>query len=117
VIINNNTTAAISTSWLSRIQSKLLLQNTQEEDEHNKAILLPKQDLKKVTFSIGHLTTEHPFSSDESPRDELYEKQKNENRLNPQEDIIDLPTYYNHACIQREESAMDSVRNILRCGR
>ncbi|KAI8978434.1 hypothetical protein BDB01DRAFT_799847 [Pilobolus umbonatus] len=102
-----------TTSWLSRIQSKLLLQSTQDEDEHNR-LMLPKQDLKKVTFSIGNLTTEHFFSSDESPRDEVFEKQKEENKLNPQEDVIDLTSYYDHACIQREENVMDSFRSVLK---
>lgn len=124
---NNN-----NSSWFSRLQSKLYSNsnsNINEEDteEYKRSLTLPKQDLRKVTFSVGNLVTEHPFYFGDSPRDEEYEKEKQAAaaaaaamaRLKELKtlEVVDLASHYEHACIQREEGTIDRFRNILRASR
>ncbi|EPB83038.1 hypothetical protein HMPREF1544_10221 [Mucor circinelloides 1006PhL] len=109
------------TSWLSRLHSKIYSQTdiSQDENDGDNPLLLAKQDLKRVTFSVGNLTTEHPFCSDDIPRDELYEKQKTDAAATKQQtpQVTDLANHYDHACIQREEGCIDRFRNLLRRNR
>ncbi|KAI8090810.1 hypothetical protein BDF21DRAFT_412217 [Thamnidium elegans] len=112
------------TSWFSRLQSKLYSNTTpneEETEEYQKSLSLPKHDLRKVTFSVGNLTVEHPFCSQDSPRDEEYEKEKQAadilKKLQQANEVIDLPNHYEHACIQREEYVIDRFRDILRTSR
>ncbi|KAI8874776.1 hypothetical protein K501DRAFT_92103, partial [Backusella circina FSU 941] len=122
---NKNTvrhTTTNNNSWFSRLQSRL---HQGEDDENNLVILLQKHDLKKVSFSVGNLTTEHWFCCNDSPRDEKYEQQLKEEQqqrkdnalLKQQVDMKDLASFYEHACIQREESVLEYFRNILRRNR
>ncbi|GAN04490.1 hypothetical protein MAM1_0065d03950 [Mucor ambiguus] len=109
------------TSWLSRLHSKIYSQTdiSQDENDTDNPLLLAKQDLKRVTFSVGNLTTEHPFCSDDIPRDELYEKQKSDAAAAKQQtpQVTDLANHYDHACIQREEGCIDRFRSLLRKSR
>ncbi|KAL0143139.1 hypothetical protein V8B55DRAFT_1474661 [Mucor lusitanicus] len=109
------------TSWLSRLHSKIYSQTdiAQDENDADNPLLLAKQDLKRVTFSVGNLITEHPFCSDDIPRDELYEKQKSDAAIAKQQapQVTDLANHYDHACIQREEGCIDRFRNLLRRSR
>ncbi|KAL9546751.1 hypothetical protein PS6_007499 [Mucor atramentarius] len=109
------------TSWLSRLHSKIYSQTdiSQDENDGDNPLLLAKQDLKRVTFSVGNLTTEYPFCSDDIPRDELYEKQKTDAAAAKQQtpQVTDLANHYDHACIQREEGCIDRFRNLLRKSR
>jgi hypothetical protein len=120
---NKNTgrhTTTNSNSWFSRLQSRL---HQGEDDENNPVILLQRHDLKKVSFSVGNLTTEHWFCYNDSPKDEKYEQQLKEEQnsapIKTQQlvDMKDLATFYEHACIQREESIFEYFRNILRTNR
>lgn len=107
-------------SWLARLQSKIYSQTDilQDENDGDNPLLIPKQDLKRVTFSVGNLTTEHSFFSDDIPRDELYEKQKGDTVAKQQTlQVADLANHYDHACIQREEGCIDRFRNLLRTSR
>lgn len=114
-----------TTSWFSRLQSKLyssnLNNNEEDSEEYKKSLLLPKQDLRKVTFSVGNLTIEHFFCSQDSPRDEEYEKEKQAavvlKKLQDTNQVLDLASHYEHACIQREEGVIDRFRNILKASR
>jgi hypothetical protein len=126
-------TPTTSSTWLSRIQSKIYSTthsdgNEQDTEEYKRSLTLPKQDLRRVTFSVDNLTTEYPFCSDDSPRDEEYEKEKQaaaatkkssggstRNLENIQ--VLDLANHYEHACILREEGAVDRFRNILKSSR
>ncbi|KAI8097900.1 uncharacterized protein B0P05DRAFT_522536 [Gilbertella persicaria] len=133
--INNNTSKptivsptrpASGTNWLSRLQSKLYSQqfinhnnseDTNEPDLEN-PLLFIKQDLKRVTFPIGNLATEFPFYSDDSPRDETFEKFKKQREQQPLVEpavvVSELTSQYEHACIQREQVCIDRFRNILK---
>ncbi|CEP15772.1 hypothetical protein [Parasitella parasitica] len=107
-------------SWLSRLQSKIYAQTDilQEENDGDNPLLLAKQDLKRVTFSVGNLTIEHPFYSNDIPRDEIYEKQKSNAVFGQQsQTVADLANHYDHACIQREEGCIDRFRNLLKKSR
>lgn len=132
--ISATTTATTGSSWLSRIQSKLYSThanyNDQDNEEYKRSLTLPKQDLRRVTFSVGNLTTEFPFFSDESPRDEEYEREKQaaaalvaarksctSSRNLENIEVLDLSNHYEHACILREEGTIDRFRNILRTSR
>lgn len=113
-----------SSTWFSRLQSKLYsntITNEEETEEYQRSLSLPKHDLRKVTFSVGNLTIEHPFCSQDSPRDEEYEKEKQANeilkKLQQANEVIDLPNHYEHACIQREEYIIDRFRDILKTSR
>lgn len=117
-------TRTTSASWLSRLQSKLYSQNNinyEEDKDGDNPLLIAKQDLKRVTFPIGNFIIEHPFCSDDSPRDESYEKKKKELLEQQQRDrkleVADLSSHYEHACIQREEGCIDRFRNILKASR
>lgn len=117
-------TKTTSASWLSRLQSKLYTQanaNNEEDKDGDNPLLIAKQDLKRVTFPIGNLIIEHPFCSEDSPRDESYEKKKKElleqQQRNKKLEIADLSGHYEHACIQREEGCIDRFRNILKANR
>lgn len=129
--IPTTTTATNSNnSWFSRLQSKLYSNtnasiNEEDTEEYKRSLTLPKQDLRKVTFSVGNLVTEHPFYFGDSPRDEEYEKEKQAaaaaamaklKELKTLE-VVDLAGHYEHACIQREEGTIDRFRNILRASR
>jgi hypothetical protein len=122
---NTTTTTAATSSWFSRLQSKIysnsnLNVNEEDTEEYKRSLTLPKQDLRKVTFSVGNLITEHPFYSGDSPRDEEYEKEKKAAaaaiNLNSME-VVDLSNHYEHACIQREEGTINRFRDILRASR
>lgn len=118
---NVNNTAAINkprpTSWLSRLQSKIYSQqNNQDDCDGDNPLLIAKQDLKRVTFSVGNLITEHPFCSDDTPIDETFQEQKKQNTTTPKH-ITDLESYYEHACVQREEPCLDRLRKILKSNR
>ncbi|KAI8370912.1 hypothetical protein BD560DRAFT_434745 [Blakeslea trispora] len=111
-------------NWLSRIQSKLYSQqfinnsdDTSEPDLEN-PLLFVKQDLKRVTFPISNMATEFPFYSDDSPRDETFEKFKKQRELEPVPEppvvMSELTSQYEHACIRREEVCIDRFRAILK---
>ncbi|KAI7899019.1 uncharacterized protein BX663DRAFT_522862 [Cokeromyces recurvatus] len=101
-------------SWLSRLQSKLYNSNHSLHHDNN-PLLLAKQDLKRVTFSVGNLTTEHCFFTDDSPRDESFEHQKQKGNM-PTEEItpVRLVNHYEHACIQAEEGILERFQMILK---
>ena len=111
-------------NWLSRIQSKLYSQqfinnsdDTSEPDLEN-PLLFVKQDLKRVTFPISNMATDFPFYSDDSPRDETFEKFKKQRELEPVSEppvvMSELTSQYEHACIRREEVCIDRFRAILK---
>lgn len=106
-----------NTSWLSRLQSKIYSQqHNQEECEGDNPLLIAKQDLKRVTFSVGNLITEHLFCSDDTPFDETFQEQKKAAPTLPNKNkpITDLEAYYEHACVQREEACIERLRKILK---
>ncbi|KAI8097318.1 uncharacterized protein BX664DRAFT_326113 [Halteromyces radiatus] len=93
---NNNNNNNNSSSWLSRIQSKL----SQQDDTH---FQLQRQDLKRVSFSMGHLTTEHTFDEEE-----------NDNKqLSSDLETPFLPHCYERACRLREEKEWPFFMEIL----
>ncbi|KAI8642699.1 hypothetical protein BD408DRAFT_443243 [Parasitella parasitica] len=107
-------------SWLSRLQSKIYAQTdiSQEENDGDNPLLLAKQELKRVTFSVCNLIIEHPFYSNDKPRDEVYEKKKSNTVTRQQsQQVTDLANHYDHACIQREEGCIDRFRSLLRKSR
>ncbi|KAI9279353.1 hypothetical protein BY458DRAFT_502804 [Sporodiniella umbellata] len=107
----------VSSSWLSRIQSKILSPAYEDEPEdQDDCVSLRKHDLKRVTFSVGNLTEEHSFASDDSPRDVEYEKERQLRKKIRQElTQSHLAAYYDHACIERDgEGVIDQFRAILR---
>ncbi|KAI8373984.1 hypothetical protein EDC96DRAFT_9975 [Choanephora cucurbitarum] len=125
-IVASPTRPASGSNWLSRIQSKLYSQqfvshsnseDTSEPDLEN-PLLFVKQDLKRVTFPISNMATEFPFYSDDSPRDETFEKFKKQRELEPVPEppvlLSELTSQYEHACIRREEVCIDRFRALLK---
>ncbi|KAI8882530.1 RNI-like protein [Backusella circina FSU 941] len=103
-----------ATSWFSKIQSKFTNQINKEDETNNTgSVQLSRNSLKRVSFSVNHLTTEHAFCCDESPRDETIERHRQE----PHITLTDLPDYYEHACIQHEEGVIERFRTSLRASR
>ncbi|KAI7860953.1 hypothetical protein BDC45DRAFT_493176 [Circinella umbellata] len=134
------TSTSSTSSWFTRIQSKLY----SSTDDPYAVPALPRQELKRVTFSVRKMTTEYilynnnngpddiladmspnssslqPFEEEEEQNDNFDE---NENRINDnnnqkQEDkpfsCRELPKYYERACRLREEQPLDSFMELLR---
>lgn len=113
VTINNNRPQP--TSWLSRLQSKIYSQqNNQDDCDGDNPLLIAKQDLKRVTFSVGNLITEHPFCSDDTPLDETFQEQKKHIIATTPKHVTDLESYYEHACVLREEPCLDRLRTSIK---
>lgn len=95
-------------SWLSRLQTKIYTQiTTQQDQEQDNPLLIEKQSLKRVTFSLDNLFEEHTFSLDDTPSTYQQAQKKITH-------VSDLYTYYEHACIERQEACIDHLRSILR---
>ncbi|KAI9475518.1 MAG: hypothetical protein EXX96DRAFT_573622 [Benjaminiella poitrasii] len=105
------TTAPIQQSWFSRLQSKLYNHPVPHDDDN--PLLLAKQDLKRVTFSVGHLTTEYCFFADDSPQDESMDRQETSAKTE-EWTTSKLADHYDHACIQSEEGCLQPFRAMLK---
>ncbi|KAF7724779.1 hypothetical protein EC973_000735 [Apophysomyces ossiformis] len=106
------TSDSSSSSWLSRIQSKLYA------TDDLSVSTLPRQELRRVTFRVKQLTTEHIlYSPDDTTATE--ENFQPKAQLS-QDELVDcsqeLPKYYERACRMREEPALDPFMDILRSG-
>ncbi|KAI8067748.1 hypothetical protein BC940DRAFT_300368 [Gongronella butleri] len=93
--------AAGSSSWLSRLQSKLV------SGADSGPVPLRRHDLKRVTFCVDHLTTEHPLDEQEPP-----------NRIAvaappANDDTVSLLHCYERACRLREERAWSQFMRLL----
>ncbi|KAI7876183.1 RNI-like protein [Lichtheimia hyalospora FSU 10163] len=105
---SNGTTA----SWFARIHSKLYTPDD--------VPILPRRDLKRVTFSVSKLTTEHVFGESDDDSNQL------DNSMEEPEPNVDsvltlkenhcreLPKYYEWACRLREEQPLDRFMDVLR---
>ncbi|OAD70206.1 hypothetical protein PHYBLDRAFT_76196, partial [Phycomyces blakesleeanus NRRL 1555(-)] len=105
-----------SSSWLSRIQSKIY---STPLDDPNAAITLPRQELKRVTFSVSKLTSERIFySGDDVPEEDSTQTDLKEATLADEDIKLDpsqeLPKYYEKACRMREEPVLDRFLDVLR---
>lgn len=98
-----------TTSWFARIQSKLYTSDD--------VPILPRRDLKRVTFSVSKLTTEHVFGDESIALDD------HEEELEPNDDTAltlkenqcrELPKYYEWACRLREEQPLERFMDVLR---
>ncbi|ORZ25960.1 hypothetical protein BCR42DRAFT_401293 [Absidia repens] len=107
----NISTQASSSSWLTRIQSKIF---TAQPDDGN--LQLQRRDLKRVTFSMGYLTTEHLHHNDILDNED---KKRTESCCSTFEstDFADysfsLPHCYEKACRLREEKEWPLFMNML----
>lgn len=111
-------------SWLARIHSKLYTPDD--------VPTLPRRDLKRVTFSVSKLTTEHVFGGDNDDTDNNDQDEDDSNDLDdnveggPEQQHVDsaltlkenhcreLPKYYEWACRLREEQPLDRFMDALR---
>lgn len=90
-----------SSSWLSRIQSKLY-------SGSDDSFALHRQELRRVTFSVRNLTTEHILSNnDEVVPTETQHKME-------EIGCKELPKYYEKACRLHEAPVMDYFAKLLR---
>jgi hypothetical protein len=104
-----------ASSWFSKIQSKFTYQIIKDDEtSKNTSVQLSRNSLKRVSFSVNHLTTEHSFCCDESPRDETIQRQTKQQAHIA---LTDLPDYYEHACIQQEQGVIERFRSSLRASR
>ncbi|KAG0165713.1 hypothetical protein DFQ30_008091 [Apophysomyces sp. BC1015] len=113
------TSDSSGSSWLSRIQSKLY--STAADDLAVPS--LPRQELRRVTFRVRQLTTEHIlYSPDDSTAAAAAAAKENSQpkaQLSQDEFIdcsLELPKYYERACRMREEPPLDPFMDILRSG-
>ncbi|KAI9249732.1 hypothetical protein BDA99DRAFT_523496 [Phascolomyces articulosus] len=125
------TSTGSTSSWLTRIQSKLY----SSTDDPYAVPALPRQELKRVTFSVRKLTTEYILYNNNSPTDDILadlspqssslqppEEEQEENVIDQEEEAQDknqfscreLPKYYERACRLREEQPLDSFMDLLR---
>ena len=138
------TSTGSTSSWLTRIQSKLY----SSTDDPYAVPALPRQELKRVTFSVRKLTTEYilynnnngpddiladmspnssclqPFEEeeqndnlDDNDEDDQNENSMNDNNQKQEENQFscrELPKYYERACRLREEQPLDSFMELLR---
>ncbi|KAI9032742.1 hypothetical protein CLU79DRAFT_830579 [Phycomyces nitens] len=104
-----------SSSWLSRIQSKIY---STALDDPNTIITLPRQELKRVTFSVSKLTSERIFYSGDDPEETPTQPDLKEATLADEDIRLDpsqeLPKYYEKACRMREEPVLDRFLDVLR---
>ncbi|KAI8138291.1 hypothetical protein BJV82DRAFT_631768 [Fennellomyces sp. T-0311] len=110
------TSTGSTTSWLTRIQSKLY----SSVDDPYAVPALPRQDLKRVTFSVRKLTTEYILYSADDKDDMLTDASQQSQSSSSEDDEPDesrcreLPKYYERACRLREEQPLESFMDLLR---
>jgi hypothetical protein len=103
-LLGNNSPTASSSSWLTRIQSRL---STPQQDDS--IIQLQRQDLKRVTFSMGRLTTEHLLFDHDSDATTT-----SSDTPTPVDDYThSLPLCYEKACRLREEKQWPLFMDLL----
>ncbi|KAI8338966.1 hypothetical protein BC941DRAFT_421740 [Chlamydoabsidia padenii] len=101
-------TQVTSLSWLSRIQSKLSL-NTQQDTSFR----LKRQDLERVTFSIGQLTTEHLLYDDTQQEQQLPSTTLPLASATITDYMPFLPHCYEKSCRLREEKEWPLLMDLL----
>lgn len=110
-----NSTAS-SSSWLSRIQSKIYTTS----DDAFAVPALPRQDLKRVSFSVSKLTTEYLlYDADDDDSSTLSKQQQPQPSHNdePTDSTAlakQLPLYYERACRLHEEKPQSAFMDLLR---
>ncbi|KAI9300298.1 hypothetical protein BJ944DRAFT_273247 [Cunninghamella echinulata] len=94
-----NSSQTNHSSWFSRIHSKL-------SNNSNDVVNLKRQDLKRVTFSLDHLTKEHILDEESTASTEIF---------NPTLDELNhsLPHLYEKACYLREEPEWPFFMELL----
>ncbi|ORX46078.1 RNI-like protein [Hesseltinella vesiculosa] len=94
-------TASKSNSWLSRLQSKIVPAYDASPAP------LRRQDLKRVTFCVDHLTTEHMLDDQEPPNHVVASP------ATASDDFVSLLHCYERACRLREEKAWSHFMQLL----
>ncbi|KAI9488697.1 hypothetical protein BDB00DRAFT_847025 [Zychaea mexicana] len=133
------TSTGSTSSWLTRIQSKLYYSSTDGSDPYA-VPALPRQELKRVTFSVRKLTTEYILYNNVDDKDDMLtdtsqqsspsqttfidDQQQGDDNDNDQFDTNyqstsisscrELPKYYERACRLREEQPLESFMDLLR---
>ncbi|ORZ24713.1 hypothetical protein BCR42DRAFT_403505 [Absidia repens] len=106
LIMSTSPAQASSSSWLSRIQSRL---STHQQDDDN--LELQRHFLKRVTFSMDRLTTEHLFQDDTI--DNSDNQQTGSSPSTTLNDYTHLPQCYEKSCRLREEKEWPLFKDML----